>query len=164
MWAEKLVAVEPAWPTKKVPTIIWEAAVSIRRRMKRKQPLLCCKGFATLCLPSLQATLWRIMIQRQINKGCIVSFIVPLINIMSNCSNKTSNFGRNYVQGGPSGWQLHFVDFYLVVWYVCLILLGQFQIDTPWRQHGGTPKSKSTKYSLWPDGSPCTLNLTKIQM
>ena len=52
-----------------------------------------------------------------------------------------------YIQGDPSGRQLHLVDFYLVVPMSALICLGSCKsgrIGMPCRQHIGTPKSKST--------------------
>ena len=58
-----------------------------------------------------------------------------------------------------SGQQLHFVDFNLVVMLSSFFCLGSCKsgrIDRTCRQHGGTLKSKSTKYSRWPDGSTCT--------
>ena len=58
-----------------------------------------------------------------------------------------------------SGQQLHFGDFNLVVLISALFCLGSYKsgrICLACRQHGGSPKSKSTKCSHWPDESPCT--------
>ena len=68
------------------------------------------------------------------NSGEILSFLVARVEL---------------VQGDPSGQRLHSVDFDLVVPMSALFCLGSFKsgnIDMPCRQHGGAPKSKSTKY------------------
>ena len=38
----------------------------------------------------------------------------------------------------------------------CVVALHEIQGDLSCRQHGRTHKSYTTKYSRWPDGSPCT--------
>ena len=65
----------------------------------------------------------------------------------------------NKLQGDPSGWRLHFVDFDWVVPMYASFCLGSCKysrIGMSCRQQSGTPKSKSTKNIRWPDGSPCT--------
>ena len=66
------------------------------------------------------------------------------------------------IQGGLSGFALDFVDFDLTTSTTCPILLGQLQIWQNWRSiyiqttwWPGAIKSKSTKGSARPDGSPC---------
>ena len=58
-----------------------------------------------------------------------------------------------------SGQPLHFVDFGLAVIMSALYCLGSCKsggIGMPCSQIGETKKSKSTKYSCRPDGSPCS--------
>ena len=63
---------------------------------------------------------------------------------------------RNHRQGDPGQ---HLIDF---DWNVptsarfCLGSCKSGRIGMACGQHGGIPKSKSTKHSLRPDGSPCT--------
>ena len=62
------------------------------------------------------------------------------------------------VQGDPSGLRQHLVDFDFVVPLPARFGLGSRKsgrIGMSYGQHGGTLKSKLTKYSRRPDGSPC---------
>ena len=66
---------------------------------------------------------------------------------------------RLYVQGDDHGGLTPgFVDFDLLCYSICPILLGQVKIEQRWhgkRETGRTPKFESTKCSVKPPWSPC---------
>ena len=85
------------------------------------------------------------------------SRIIPVCSELQSCvklSHDTDSLNLTELQSDPSAQQLHFVDFdclFQCLPYYAWAVANLAELAC----HGGTPKSKSTKYSRWPDGSPC---------